>query len=104
MSKIEKIKLKCKQLLGKEYKFFWRRDTFIGNLYGVILNRLGMKLLNLGRKMIRKGGGKFRNEHYQNCSWCGGVQNVNTGLHMHISNKGLRCGCTPIECNKQPKV
>ena len=101
---MEKIKLRCKQLFGKDYKFFWRYDTAVGNLYGVVLNRLGMKLLTLSRKMLRKGGGHFRDKYYQNCSWCGGVQNINTGLHMHASNKGMRCGRTPVECCKQPKV
>ena len=92
------------KLFGKDYKFFWRHDTVIGNIYGVVLNRLGMLLLTLARKLIRKGDGNFRDKHYSNCSWCGRSWDKGFGLDFTRSNKGSRCGCLPISCDQQPKV
>lgn len=89
---------------NKDYKFFWRHETTIGNLYGVVLNRLGMLLLKLARKVLRKGGGSYKGKFYQNCSWCGGIQTRETGLHMHVSRKGSRCGISYKQCCDQPYV
>ncbi len=96
--------MNIKKYFGKDYKFFWRNDSILGNIYGVILNRLGVLLLKLSRKLLRKGGGSFRGKFYSNCSWCGGVQTRETGLHMHISRKGARCGITNKQCCDQPLV
>lgn len=74
-----------KKYFSKDWKFFWRQDSFIGNWYGVIMNRMGLMILNLGRKLLRKGGGKFRGTYYQNCSWCGSKN------WLSVSRNGCRC-------------
>lgn len=93
-----------KKYFSKDWKFFWRYDSIIGNIYGVILNRLGLLFLTIGRKMIRRGGGSFAGKFYSNCSWCGAEQTVSTGLHMHCSRKGSRCGIRNKDCHDQPFV
>ena len=93
-----------KEYFGKDYKFYWRNETIIGNWYGVLLNRLGIKLLNIGRTLLRKGGGSFRGNYYSNCSWCGDVQTPMTGMHMSVSRKGSRCTREQPRCDKQPLV
>lgn len=89
-----------KKYFSKDWKFYWRYDSPIGNLYGVILNRIGLIFLTIGRKCLRRGGGKFRGKYYQNCSWCGVIY---TDAHMHISRKGNRCGIT-THCYKKPLI
>ncbi len=93
-----------KKYFSKDWKFFWRMDSFIGNWYGVALNRLGMLFLKLGRKMLRKGGGTFRGKYYSNCSWCGDGGNYSQGLHHSYSYKGSRCTNTPTRCDLHEKV
>lgn len=87
---------------SKDWKFFWRQDSLIGNWYGVFLNRFGVLLLNLSRKLIRKGGGTFRGKHYSNCSWCGddGYGRCDTS-YSHV---GARCMSRHKTCDNQPKV
>ena len=98
---------------SKDWKFFLRNDSLIGNWYGVALNRLGVLLfrqgyLNIGRRLIRKGGGTFRGKHYFNCSWCANTQEYYEGLHFTFSRKGGRCGIRRSGydkyCDRQPFV
>jgi hypothetical protein len=98
---------------GKDWKFFWRMDSFVGNWYGVALNRIGVYVfrrghLTIGRKLIRLGGGTFRGKFYSNCSWCSYTQEHYEGLHFTFSRKGGRCGIKRIgyaeKCDTQPFV
>jgi len=90
-----------KKYFSKDWKFFIRMDSVIGQWYGVFINRMGMKLLSIGRKLIGKGGGTFNGKYYQNCSWCGDTQGSG-GLHMSASRKGMRCERQTPVCGKRP--
>ena len=90
-----------KKYFTKDWKFYLRNDSKIGNWYGVLLNRIGLQLLKLGRKALRKGGGTFRGKHYMNCSWCGDSQEYPEGLHMSVSRRGARCCKVKPVCNNR---
>ena len=87
--------------MTKYFSKNWRQDSFIGNWYGVAMNRLGLRLLKLGRKMIGKGGGTFRGKYYSNCSWCGDGGDYSGGLHHSYSRKGSRCTIVHKRCDLQ---
>ena len=86
-----------KKYFSKDWKFFWRQDSFIGNWYGVFMNRLGMVLLKAARKSLRIGGGTFMGKYYSNCSWCG------TDSLGSYSSRGSRC-LSSKPCDSQPFV
>ena len=86
--------LRIRQLLGKDYKYFWSETTYIGSKYKILCDYIGYKLLKLSRDLLRIGG--------KRCSYCGEKQNRNTGLHMAFSRKGLRCGKLPVSCSSKP--
>lgn len=90
------MKLWVKQRFGRNWKFFWMEDSWIGSVIKNTSDYLGFKLLLLSRKLMRIGG--------KRCSWCGEKQNRNTGMHMHASRKGMRCGNIPVSCCDKPFV
>ena len=90
------MKVWFKQRFGRDWKFFWMQDSFIGKYIKILCDYFGFKLLLLSRKLMRIGG--------KRCSWCGEKQNKNTGLHMSASKKGLRCGNIPVSCGDKPLV
>lgn len=90
------IKIWVKQRFGKDWKFFWMTDSYLGKFFKKICDYLGLKLLFLSRRLMRIGG--------KRCSWCGEEQNKHTGLHMSASRKGFRCGKLPVSCSDKPFV
>ncbi len=84
------MKLFIKQYFGKDWKFFWTTNIVWDKLVQIPCDFLGLKLLKFSRKLLRIGA--------KSCSWCGDKQNKNTGMHMHASKKGFRCGNTPRRC------
>lgn len=84
------------QRFGKDWKFFWMQDSYIGIFYRFACAKIGLKLLRLSRKMIRAGG--------KNCSWCGAKQTRETGLYMSASKKGFRCMKHHKTCENMPYV
>lgn len=90
------MKLWFKQRFGRDWKFFWMQDSYVGAAYKNICDYLGFKLLKISRKLMRIG--------YKRCSWCGEEQNMSTGMHMHASRKGMRCGNQSKSCCDKPLV
>ena len=82
-----------KQYFGRDWRFFWTTNIVFKKLVRVPCTYLGLKLMKLSRWLLKIGR--------ERCSWCGAKQDGNTGLHMHATKKGMRCGDTPMSCYKK---
>lgn len=74
----------------KAYRIKW--ETRVGSVYRKMLTWLGVKALQVGRKLLRRSAGR--------CSWCG----ADCGFDSTMSNKGLRCYSLTKNCKDMPYV
>ena len=86
--------MNIKNYFGKDWKFFWKTSWLYKNTIQSFCAYFGIRLFILSRKLMRIGA--------KNCSWCGDSQNINTGLFMSYSKKGLRC--SNKDCMEKPYV
>ncbi len=82
-----------KRYFNKDWKFYLTENNVWKILIRIPCTYVGYRLMLFSRLLLKIGK--------QRCSYCGEKQNINTGLHMHISRKGMRCG-NNNECYKKP--
>ena len=76
--------MKLSKYFSKEWKFYLTTNKIWDILIRIPCTYVGYKLMIFSRWLLKIGE--------KRCSYCGEEQNINTGLHMHVSKKGLRCG------------
>jgi len=75
---------RIKVYFGKDWKFYLTTSRAWKIVIQIPFTYIGYKLMLFSRWMLKIGR--------ERCSYCGEEQTIATGLHMHASKKGMRCG------------